>query len=383
MFISSKGRGFLTIGFIGVVILALGEYALFAAADSPAAAAERASVEVREVSSSWVSDWAEYSGRLEAIEFVEIRPRVAGTLLAVHFSDGQWVNEGDLLFTLDPAPFEAELKHAEAVLAQAKVRELFTGLELERGQKLIETNAISQRDFDARENAAREARSEVEAAEALVERARLNVAYTRITAPITGRISRPEITAGNEVKAGGDALPLSSIVSLDPIYAAFTIDERTYLRYVGALQGEEPLEVQVGLPGEEGYPHTAQLHSLDNQLDTRSGTLRVRALLANPEGYLVPGLQARVRMQVSDPYQATLVDEAAIATDQDRRFVLVVDRDERVEYRRLELGSRQGDQRVVLSGLLPGERVIVEGAQRVRPGDIVQVSQATSVLASE
>ncbi|WP_262924499.1 MULTISPECIES: efflux RND transporter periplasmic adaptor subunit [Pseudomonas] len=254
---------------------------------------------------------------------------------------------------------------------------------MERGQRLLKANAIAKRDFDALENAALEARTSVQAARAVVERARLDVDYTRITAPIAGRISRPEITAGNEVKAGGDAPPLTSIVNLDPLYAAFTIDERTYLRYVSARRGTDPLQVQAGLAGEDGYPHAGQLYSLDNQLDTRTGTLRVRALLANPDGRLVPGLQARVRIQVSDPYPATLVDEAVIATDQDRRFVLLVGKDNRVEHRRLELGSRQGDQRVVLKGLAPGERVIVEGAQRVRPGDLVRVVQAAPALASE
>lgn len=383
MFIADKGRAFIWGGLFGVAILTFGGYAFFGAKATQAVPAEPVRVAVREATSRWVSEWAEYSGRLEAVEHVEIRPRVAGTVLAVHFRDGQLVRQGDLLFTLDPAPFEAELKRAEALLAQAEDRQRFTARNLERGRRLIQANAIAKRDFDALENAAREARSAVLAARAVVERARLDVDYTRITAPIAGRISRPEITAGNEVKAGGDAPPLTSIVSLDPLYAAFTIDERTYLRYVSARRGTDPLQVQVGLAGDDGHPHAGQLYSLDNQLDTRTGTLRVRALLANPDGRLVPGLQARVRMQVSDPYEATLMDETAIATDQDRRFVLVVGDDGRVEYRRLELGSRQGDQRVVRQGLEPGERVIVEGAQRVRPGDLVRVEQAGPALASD
>lgn len=383
MFTSVKGRVSLLAGFFGVVIAALGVYAVFGETGAQAEPAAPVPVETRAASSRIVSEWAEYSGRLEAVERVEIRPRVAGTLLAVHFRDGQLVRKGDLLFTLDPAPFEAELKRAEAVLAQARDRERFTARELERGRLLVRTDAIAKSDFDALENAAREARSAVLAARAVVERTRLDVDYTRITAPIAGRISRPEITAGNEVKAGGDAPPLTSIVNLDPLYAAFTIDERTYLRFVSARRGADPLHVQVGLAGEEGYPHAGQLYSLDNQLDTRSGTLRVRALLDNSDGRLVPGLQARVRMQVSDPYRATLVNEAAIATDQDRRLVLVVGKDGRVEHRRLELGSRQGDERVVHKGLAPGERVIVEGAQRVRPGDLVQVMQPAPALASE
>ena len=225
--------------------------------------------------------------------------------------------------------------------------------------------------------AAREAASAAQAARASADRARLDVDYTLIRAPISGRISRSEVTAGNVVKAGGDAAPLTSIVTLDPIYASFNVDEQTLLRYPDARKGTRPLRVQVGLAGEEGHPHAGRLHSLDNQLDTRSGTIRVRAVLDNPDGRMIPGLQARVRLQASEPYLAVLVDEAAIGTDQDRRFVLVVGRDGRVEYRQIELGSRQGGLRVVRSGLAPGDQVIVEGAQRVRPGDAVAAVPAS------
>ncbi len=328
-------------------------------------------VQVQIATTRRVTDWAEYSGRLEAVGQVEIRPRVAGTLLGVHFHDGQQVREGDLLYTIDPEPFEVEARRAAAALAQAQDRQRFTALELERGRRLLEANTISRREFDAMENAAREAASVAQAARAAADRARLDVDYTHIRAPITGRISRSEVTAGNVVKAGGDAAPLTSIVTLDPIYASFNVDEHTLLRYLDASKGARPLQVQVGLAGEEGHPHAARLHSLDNQLDTRSGTIRVRAVLDNPDGRMIPGLQARIRLQASEPYPAVLVDEAAIGTDQDRRFVLVVGKDGRVEYRRLELGSRQGGLRVVRSGLAPGDQVIVEGAQRVRPGDAV------------
>lgn len=329
-------------------------------------------VKVKAAESRLVSDWVEYSGRLEAIEHVEIRPRVAGTLLAVHFQDGQQVRQGDLLFTIDPAPFEAELRRVQAMLAQAQDRQRFTASELERGRRLLAANAIAKRDFDALDVAAREANSAVQAARAAVERARLDVDYTRIRAPIAGRISRPEITAGNVVKAGGDAAPLASIVTTDPIYAAFNIDERTYMRAIGGRDGKTSLQVRVGLAGEDGHPHEGRLHSVDNQLDTRSGTIRTRAIMHNPDGRMIPGLQARVRLQVGAPFEAVVVDEASISIDQDRRFVLIVGQDGRVQYRQLELGSRQGMQRVVRRGLAAGDQVIVEGANRVRPGDAVQ-----------
>lgn len=344
--------------------------------DAPSQASPQASelpvVKVRAPQRQFVNDWQEYSGRLEAVEQVEIRPRVEGTLLSVHFRDGQLVREGDLLFTIDPAPFEAELKRAQAVLAQAQDRQRYTAGELERGRRLLAANAAAKRDVDALENAAREARSATQAALAAVERARLDVGYARIRAPITGRISRPEVTAGNVVKAGGDAMPLAAIVTLDPLYAAFHADEHTYLRYFGGRAGDESVQVQVGLAGEEGFPHAGRLYSVDNRLDTRSGTIRMRALVDNPDGRMIPGLQARIRIQASSVYPAVLVDETAIGTDQDRRYVLVVDGEGHVQYRQLELGSRQGRQRVVRAGLAPGDRIIVEGAGRVRPGDRVQ-----------
>jgi multidrug efflux system membrane fusion protein len=340
-------------------------------------------VKVQAAESRVVSDWEEYSGYLEAIEHVEIRPKVAGTLLGVHFRDGQIVREGDLLFTIDPAPFEAELKRAEAVLAQARDRQRFTASELERGRRLVAARAIAEGDFDALEVAAQEAVAAVQAARAAVDRARLDVDYTRIKAPISGRISRPEITAGNVVKAGGDAEPLASIVTLDPIYAAFNIDERTYVHNIASRAGTTPLQVNVGLVGEDGHPHEGTLYSLDNQLHTPSGTIRVRALLANPDARMIPGLQARVRLQVSDPYPAVLVSEASIATDQHRRFVLVIDPDGRVAQRSIALGKRQGAQRVVREGLAPGDQVIVDGASRVRPGDAVQAEPAVMVAAND
>lgn len=344
--------------------------------DAPSQASPQASelpvVKVRAPQRQFVNDWQEYSGRLEAVEQVEIRPRVEGTLLSVHFRDGQLVREGDLLFTIDPAPFEAELKRAQAVLAQAQDRQRYTAGELERGRRLLAANAAAKRDVDALENAAREARSATQAALAAVERARLDVGYARIRAPITGRISRPEVTAGNVVKAGGDAMPLAAIVTLDPLYAAFHADEHTYLRYFGGRAGDESVQVQVGLAGEEGFPHAGRLYSVDNRLDTRSGTIRMRALVDNADGRMIPGLQARIRIQASSVYPAVLVDETAIGTDQDRRYVLVVDGEGHVQYRQLELGSRQGRQRVVRAGLAPGDRIIVEGAGRVRPGDRVQ-----------
>jgi|ADGO01.1.fsa_nt_gi RND family efflux transporter, MFP subunit len=365
--------------FAGVAVIAMLPESRTQAQQTPALP----TVKVQTAQSGVVSDWEEYSGRLEAIERVEIRPKVAGTLLAVHFRDGQIVRKGDLLFTIDPAPFKAELERAEALLAQARDRQRFTASEVERGRRLLPSKAISEGDFDALVIAAQESVAAVQAARAAADRARLDLDYTRIEAPISGRISRPEITAGNVVKAGGDAEPLASIVMLDPIYAAFNIDERTYVQYIASRIGDSEIKVNVGLVGDAGHPREGTLYSVDNQLHTPSGTIRMRAILDNPDGRMIPGLQAKVQVQVSDLYPAVLVNEASIATDQDRRFVLVIDPEGRVAYRPIKLGKRHGTQRVVREGLAPGEQVIVDGASRVRPGDVVRAEPAVMVAAND
>lgn len=331
-----------------------------------------ATVTVKPAAEETVTDWEEYTGRLEAPERVEVRSRVAGTIAAVHFKDGEQVAQGQLLFSIDPAPFEIELQRMQAMLSQARDRVQFTRKELERGKRLVEVNAIARRDFDALQHDAQEARSSLQAAEAGVKRAELDLAYTKIVAPISGKISRAEITKGNLIKSGEDASPLALIVSQSPIYVSFNADERTYLRYYSNPKSAHDTSVRVGLIAEENYPHSGTLVSVDNQLDTRSGTLRMRALLPNTDGVMIPGLQARVRLQTGEPYRAVLIDEAVIGTDQDRRFVLVVDGQGQVERRILTLGSRQGTQRVVLQGLRAADLVIVDGAQRVQPGQKVK-----------
>lgn len=251
-------------------------------------------VKVKPAASAEVVDWEEYSGRLEALEQVDVRPRVAGTIAAVHFNDGERVKEGQLLFTIDPTPFEIELERKRAVLAQKRDRAQFTKKEFERGKRLLDKNVIARRDFDLLQSNAREARSAMQAAQAAVKRAELDMAYTRVVAPIAGNISRAEITKGNVVTAGGDAPALALIVSQSPIYASFNADERTYLRYFGARASADTTTVKVGLAGEKDYPHRGKLFSVDNHLDTRSGTIRMRALLSNDDGLMIPGLQARV-----------------------------------------------------------------------------------------
>ncbi|MCB4361600.1 efflux RND transporter periplasmic adaptor subunit [Quatrionicoccus australiensis] len=336
---------------------------------APAAAAPTATVDVAAVASRAVTEWQQYSGRLEAVERVEIHPQVSGILTAVHFKDGSLVRKGDLLFTIDPRPFAAEVARAEAQLAAMDARVAYTASDLARSERLLAENAIARRDFDEKQNAAREAKANLQAAEAALKLARLNLEYTRITAPIAGRVSRAEITVGNLV-APGNGPALTSLVSADRIYAAFDVDEQSYLKVVNGSQGKA-LPIHLGLADDEGYSLEGKLSSVDNRLDSSSGTIRLRALVDNPDGKLLPGLYARIRLGAASQREVLLIDEKAVGTDQARRFVLVVGEGNQTAYREVQLGSIQDGLRVVESGLKAGERIVVNGLQRVRPGDPV------------
>lgn len=343
------------------------------AAATPAtasAAPAAATVDVAQVGSRAVTEWQQYSGRLEAIERVDLHAQVSGILTAVHFKDGSLVKKGDLLFTIDPRPFAAELARAEAQLAGAQARAAYTASDLARGERLLAENAIARRDFDEKQNAAREAVANVQGAQAALRVAQLNLDYTRITAPISGRVSRAEVTVGNLV-APGSGPALTTLVSAERIYAAFDVDEQSYLKVVNAAKGQA-LPIHLGLADDEGYSLVGRLASVDNRLDASSGTIRLRAIVDNPDGRLVPGLYARVRLGGAAPHQVVLIDEKAVGTDQAKRFVLVVGEGNQTAYREVHLGSVQDGQRVVESGLKPGETIVVNGLQRVRPGDTVQ-----------
>ena len=348
-----------------------GGFAVYHAQAATATAAPTApTVDVAPVGSRAITEWQQYSGRLEAIERVDIHPQVSGILTAVHFKDGSLVKKGDLLFTIDPRPFAAELARAEALLAAAEARAAYTASDLARGERLLAENAIARRDFDEKQNAAREAAANVQGAKAALRVAQLNLDYTRITAPIAGRASRAEVTVGNLV-APGSGPALTTLVSAERIYAAFDVDEQSYLKVVNGAKGQA-LPLQLGLADDEGYSLEGRLASVDNRLDSSSGTIRLRAIVDNPDGRLVPGLYARVRLGGANPRQAVLVDEKAIGTDQTKRFVLVVGADNQTAYREVQLGSVHDGQRVVETGLKAGETIVVNGLQRVRPGDTVQ-----------
>jgi RND family efflux transporter MFP subunit len=327
-----------------------------------------------------VADWDEFTGHFEAVNSVEVRPRVGGLVERVGFVEGALVRQGDVLFVIDSRPFQAEVARAEAVLAQARTRNQLAGMEVERAQKLVNSQAISREELDARTSGRAEGDAGVRAAEAAVRVARLNLEWTVVRAPISGRVGRAEITAGNIVQAGPTVL--TTIVSLDPIYVYFDTDEQAYLKYMTA-QGAGPTgrEVLVGLANESGFPHQGRLNFVDNRVDGASGTIRARAVLSNPNGQFTPGLFARVRLLGGQRHPATLVQDGAIGTDQDRKFVLVLKSDTTVEYRPVVTGPIVEGLRTIQSGLKPGERVVINGLMRVRPGMKVAAKTVPMVVA--
>src|SRR5690554_1443053 len=346
---------------------------------SPVAAVEVATVAARDM-----VDWREYAGRLEAVDRVALRPLVSGTLVGVHFADGALVEAGDLLFTIDPRPYEAAVDQAKAALTAAKARVGYTASDVARAQRLLANNATAKRDVDEKRNAARVAAADLQAAQARLESAQLDLEHTRITAPISGRMSRAEVTEGNVVAAGPAAAPLATLVSVARMYASFELDEPTFLASVSqARMGQARVPVLLGLTGEAGYPRSGELASVDNVLDPASGTIRVRAVFDNPDGSLVPGLFARIKLGSSAARPAILIDEKAIGTDQNKRFVVVVDEQNKTAYREVHLGATQEGQRVVEAGLRAGERIVVNGLQRIRPGDPVRPLPALASAGSD
>ncbi|MBB5392705.1 MULTISPECIES: efflux RND transporter periplasmic adaptor subunit [unclassified Herbaspirillum] len=354
---------------VGGAISAVG---ISANASTAPAAPPAAPVDVAEVVSKQIIDWQAYSGRIEAVDRVEVRPLVGGTLTQVHFKDGALVKKGDVLFTIDPRPYAAEVARTEAQLAGAEARAGYTSADLARGQRLLGDNAIAKRDFEEKQNAAREAAASVQAAKAAVRAARLNLEYTQITAPVSGRISRAEVTVGNVVNPGSANAPLTTLVSVAKVYASFDVDEQSFLKYVNpARAAGTAVPVYLGLANEDGYSRQGKVGSVDNRLDPASGTIRVRAVFDNGDGQLIPGLYARVRLGGGAPHEAVLIDEKALGTDQDKRFVMVADKDNHAIYRQVRVGASLDGLVVVENGLKSGERIVVNGLQRIRPGDAI------------
>ena len=349
-----------------------------AVASDVAVAAPAVPVTVSVMEARDVSTWQEFSGRLEAVDRVQIRSRVAGTIQSVDFREGSLVKAGDLLFTIDPAPFQAAVAQAEGQVASADARLNFAQIELARGKSLSQKEAISQSTLDQRENAVAEAQAARKSAQAVLQSAQLELSYTRLYAPVTGRIGKVEITAGNLVAAGSASPALTTLVSVDPIYASFDVAEEVAAQILAslppsddasALMGEIPVEIGSSVEG--GTPIRGKLQFIGNHVDTASGTIGVRAVFDNPGGKRIPGQFVRIRMGEPKAKQRILVSERAIGTDQDKKFVYVVGADNTVAYRPVQLGGAAEGERIVESGLAAGDRVVVNGLQRIRPGAIV------------
>jgi RND family efflux transporter MFP subunit len=333
-----------------------------------------------------ITEWDEFTGRLEAVNAVEIRPRVSGYIRRVGFNEGNAVRKGQVLFEIDPRPYQAELARAEADLERARSGASLASKEVERAGKLVNMQAISREEFESRSSAEAQGDASVRAAVAAVATARLNLEWTLVRSPIAGRVSRAEVTPGNLVQAGAETTLLTTVVSVDPIYAYFEGDEQTYLRYSAlARNGSRPNSrdnrspVYLGLANEEGFPHKGYVDFVDNQLNPEAGTIRLRAVFSNKDHLFTPGLFAKIRLVGSGTYPATLVLDRAVGTDQDKKFVLVLKPDSTIDYRPVQLGRLVDGFRVVSSGLKPGEQVVINGLQRVRPG--MKVAPTTAPMA--
>jgi membrane fusion protein, multidrug efflux system len=330
-----------------------------------------------------ITEWDEFTGRLEAVNTVAIRPRVSGFVSAVRFEEGAIVSRGDLLFEIDARPFQAEVDRLTAEVARARATIHRATSELRRAERLAAEHAISNEEHDRRAAFAQESAAHATAIEAALRAAELNLEFTRVTSPIAGRVGRAIVTEGNLVSSsgGGDATVLTTVVSLDPIYASFDADEQTFLRYGElARDGKRVSARQAGLPirmalaSDEEFVREGRMNFLDNQVDPTTGTIRGRAVFRNADLGLTPGLFVRVRLPGTDSYRGVLIQDRAVGTDLDKRFVYVVTPERTIEYRSVTLGPIVDGLRVVRSGLAAGDLVVVNGVQRVRPGVKVDVA---------
>lgn len=317
-----------------------------------------------------VGEFSEHTGRAEAVESVEIRARASGHLQKVQFHEGALVNKGDLLFVVDPRPYDAALNRARAELERARIDQELGKRDTARAEHLFKSNVISERDWDTQSSGLLQLAARTQVASAAVSSAQLDVDYAYIRAPIAGRIGRIQVTQGNLV---GPALPspLTTLVSVDPLHVYVDVDEAHAL-HLGRVSSGTPVVAKVGFADESGHPHDATLDFVDNRVDAQTGTLKVRVVVKNPDGKLTPGLFARVRLPDGVAHDSVLVADRAVATDQDRRYVLVVDKEGKVQYRPVKLGPLHEGLRVVREGLGASDRVVVRGLQRVRPGALVK-----------
>lgn len=336
-------------------------------------------VSVQTIAPQKVRIWSEFSGRTQAVDFAQIRPEVSGRITEVRFKDGQTVKAGMVLFVIDPRPYKAAAAKAEANLSSANANAGFAKIELDRAANMIKTQAIPQQLYDERANAYSVAQAAVLVSKAELIQANVDLDRAYVKAPIDGRVSRAEITVGNLVQAGNNAPELTSIVSRNGIYADFDVDEQIYMQsirsHADTRKEERHIPVELVVQGDETHPYDGTIYSFDNHIDIGSGTIRARARFANKNGHLIPGMFVSVKMAGSSDDSSIMVPEKAIGNDQSKKYVYVVNAKNKVNYRSVTLGQRVGDQQIVLTGLQGGDRVIVDGVQQVRPGNVVQAKE--------
>jgi len=360
-------------------LLAIGLLSACGSPDNPAQAVSTPpapQVSVAQVISQRVTPWDEFTGRLQAPETVALRPRVSGYIEQVVFTEGEMVKQGQILFTIDASVFIAQVARLQADLADVKSRSVLAKLELERGQRLENKHAISQEELDNRQARYQQSLASVQARQAALTTAQIELDHTSVKAPIDGRISRALITKGNYVTAGQSEL--TTLVSTDKIYAYFDADERTYLKYSAQTRnGSRPQAsahkspVLMGLAVDHNFPYSGTIDFIDNQINTRTGTISVRAVFDNIDGRFTPGAFARIKLIASASYQGVLIDDKAVGTDLNNKYVMVLDENNTVQYRAVILGQKQHNLRLISQGLSAGDTIVTSGLQRIRPGSTV------------
>ena len=337
-----------------------------------------------------VRDWDEFTGHLQAPETANIQARVSGFIEKTSFREGALVHQGDVLFVIDPRPFQADLDNKKATVAKDEAQVTLTEADLHRSEKLLQSKAVSEQDLDTSRAHFEQAKAQLAADRAAEQVAALNLEWTKVTAPITGRVSRLYVTAGNMINGGaGQGTLLTTIVSVGSIYCLATVPERTFLKYqaLAAQEGTASLRDAkvpcfVQLENESNFPHEGIVDFIDNNVDAATGTIQLRGLIPNPDGRLTPGVFARMRITNSKPYQAILIPDIAVGTEQNERFVLVLGKDNVVESRKVKLGRLFGELRSISEGLNLGDKVVVNGMQQARPGTKVDPKEVAVSLDS-
>jgi multidrug efflux system membrane fusion protein len=367
------GSSALAVAIVSAIWLSAGSSPIHAADSTAAPPAPE--VTVAQVLYRPVSDSNAYTGRIQAVDTIQIKPRVNGYVDSIHFSEGASVKKGDLLFTIDPRPYRAEADRLAANLAQARAESKNADANAARGNKLVDQHAVSREEADRLDTAAASAKAQVASVQAALDNARLNLSFTEVRSPVDGKVSNAQITAGNLVTP---ADTLTSVVTVDPMYVYFDVDEQSFLKLdrLRRQSGHAP-DVEMGLADEQGYPHVGKIDFIDNQVRAGAGTIRLRAVFSNGDGAYTAGLFARVQLRSGNTQPRALIDDKAVGTDLGNKFVYVVGKDKKVEYRRVATGAMVDGLRVVDSGLSGDDVVIVNGLQHVRPGVEVNAKRVT------